>query len=327
MIIKRLLYCATLLAIASSALAVDDNTVEVTFSSDKATVTIADNISSYVTSSVDGANVKLTQAETVTESAPGEITYILSGSTTNGSFYLSGSYKATVTLNGLTLTNPQGAAIDIQNGKRINVRIEKETTNTLTDGEGGDWKGCFVCKGHTEFKGKGTLTVNGKTAHGIWSKEYVEIKNCTINVESAVKDGINCNEYFLMESGTVNITGPGDDGIQVSLKDETSTGTTTDHEDEDSGNFYMADGTLKITGHGGVCIKADGSITYSGGTQDFNTSDVVENAATGISRVTTDTQEEGTAVYDLSGRRLPQDLKTKGIVIVKEKGGTRKVIR
>ncbi len=316
----------TLLALTSSVYAIDKNTVEVTYDGDKAVVTIADNISGYVSASIDRAYVKLTQAETVTDNAPGEIFYILSGSTTDGSFYLSGSYKASVTLNGLTLTNPQGPAIDIQNGKRINLRIENETTNTLTDGAGGDWKGCFVCKGHTEFKGKGTLNVNGKTAHGIWSKEYVEIKNCTINVESALKDAINCNQYFLMESGTVNITSPGDDGIQVSLKDEKSTGATTGHEDEDSGNFYMTGGTLKITGHGGVCIKADGTISYSGGSQDFNTSDVIENAATGISRVITVNNEEG-AVYDLSGQRLPQGSQARGIVIVKEKGATRKVIR
>ena len=316
-----------LLISVGSTMAIDNNTVEITYNGENAVVNVADNISGYVSVEVDRSFVKVIQAETVTESAPGEIYYILSGSSDNGSFYLSGSYKATVTLNGLTLTNPQGAAIDIQNGKRINVRIEKETTNTLTDGEGGDWKGCFVCKGHTEFKGKGTLTVNGKTAHGIWSKEYVEIKNCTINVESAVKDGINCNEYFLMESGTVNITGPGDDGIQVSLKDETSTGTTTDHEDEDSGNFYMADGTLKITGHGGVCIKADGSITYSGGTQDFNTSDVVENAATGIRSALKAQGDDIKAAYDLSGRRLQEGSQQKGIIIVKERGTTKKVIR
>ena len=174
-----------------------------------------------------------------------------------------------------------------------------------------------------KFKGKGTLNVNGKTAHGIWSKEYVEIKNCTINVESALKDAINCNQYFQMKSGTVNITSPGDDGIQVSLKDSVSTGSTTKHEDEDSGNFYMTDGTLTITGHGGVCIKADGTITYSGGKQVFNTSDVIENAASGIRTVQTVNSEEG-AIYDLSGRQLPKgSTPRKGIYIINNK----KVIR
>jgi len=315
-----------LLISVGSAMAIDNNTVEITYNGENAVVNVADNISGYVSVEVDRSFVKVIQAETVTESAPGEIYYILSGSSDNGSFYLSGSYKCSVTLNGLTLTNPSGPAIDIQNGKRVNLRLENETTNSLTDGAGGDWKGCFVCKGHTEFKGKGTLTVNGKTAHGIWSKEYIEIKNCTINVESALKDGINCNQYFLMESGTVNIIGPGDDGVQVSLKDETPTGETTGHEDEDSGNFYMTGGTLKITGHGGVCIKADGSISYTGGTQDFNTSDIIENAATGI-RSALKAQGDEKSLYDLSGRRLQESSQQKGIVIVKERGTTKKVIR
>lgn len=315
-----------LLISIGSAMAIDNNTVEITYNGENAVVNVADNISGYVSVEVDRSFVKVIQAETVTESAPGEIYYILSGSSDNGSFYLSGSYKCSVTLNGLTLTNPSGPAIDIQNGKRVNLRLENETTNSLTDGAGGDWKGCFVCKGHTEFKGKGTLTVNGKTAHGIWSKEYIEIKNCTINVESALKDGINCNQYFLMESGTVNIIGPGDDGVQVSLKDEIPTGETTGHEDEDSGNFYMTGGTLKITGHGGVCIKADGSISYTGGTQDFNTSDIIENAATGI-RSALKAQGDEKSLYDLSGRRLQEGSQQKGIVIVKERGTTKKVIR
>lgn len=315
-----------LLISVGSAMAIDNNTVEITYNGENAVVNVADNISGYVSVEVDRSFVKVIQAETVTESAPGEIYYILSGSSDNGSFYLSGSYKCSVTLNGLTLTNPSGPAIDIQNGKRVNLRLENETTNSLTDGAGGDWKGCFVCKGHTEFKGKGTLTVNGKTAHGIWSKEYIEIKNCTINVESALKDGINCNQYFLMESGTVNIIGPGDDGVQVSLKDETPTGETTGHEEEDSGNFYMTGGTLKITGHEGVCIKADGSISYTGGTQDFNTSDIIENAATGI-RSALKAQGDEKSLYDLSGRRLQEGSQQKGIVIVKERGTTKKVIR
>ena len=197
---RLLITIFALLTAFSTAMAIDKNTVEVAYNGDKVVVNIADNINDYVTVAIEVANVKITQSDKVADNAPGEIYYILSGSSTNGSFYLSGSYKCSVTLNGLNLTNPNGPAIDIHNGKRVNLRIENETTNSLTDGAGGDWKGCFVCKGHTEFKGKGTLTVNGKTAHGIWSKEYIEIKNCTINVESALKDGINCNQYFLTRS-------------------------------------------------------------------------------------------------------------------------------
>ena len=33
---------------------------------------------------------------------------------------------------GLTLTNPSGAAINVQNGKRIDISVKKDTKNTLT---------------------------------------------------------------------------------------------------------------------------------------------------------------------------------------------------
>ncbi len=295
---KTILTLVTLILSSFSAWAVDDSTVEIVFNGESATVTAADNIASYVSSAVNGAYVTIVQDSTAGANTSGEIIYSLSGSSSNGSLYLDGSYKCTVILAGLDLTCTTGPAINIQNGKRVNVSVKSGTENTLTDVAGGDWKGCFVCKGHPEFKGKGSLTVNGKTAHGIWAKEYVEVKNCTINIPSAVKDGINCNQYFLMESGTINITSPGDDGIQVSFKDDPQTDV------EDTGNFTMKDGTLSITGHGGVCIKADGSITFSGGTQDFNTSDIKEYASTTGIQSVQQNQQTNDAIYDLSGRQI-----------------------
>lgn len=295
--------------------AIDDNTVLVTYNGASATVEIASNIKNYVTATTNGAHVSIVQGTDIGDRT-GEIYYTLAGSSTDGAFYMEGSYKASLILEGLTLTNPSGPAINIQNGKRINVSIKNGTDNTLTDGANGDWKGCYVCKGHTEFKGKGTLTVNGNTAHGIWGNEYVEVKNCTINIPNAVKDGINCNQYFLMESGSVTITRPGDDGIQVSYKSK-----TTD-DPEDTGCFTQTDGILSITGHGGVCIKVDNTITYSGGTQNFNTSDVIEHAATGISSIL---QEEGLgiddaeAIYDLGGRKHSKETSLpKGVYILKK---------
>jgi hypothetical protein len=86
----------------------------------------------------------------------------------------------------------------------------------------------------------------GNVKHGIKAGEYISLKNATINVTSAVGDGISCNQYFLMESGTLNISGTADDGIQCDLEGDTSTGITTDHEDEDSGNIYINGGTITI---------------------------------------------------------------------------------
>lgn len=247
---------------------VDDNTVTVTYDGTSASVTVAGNIAQYVTPTVSNAHVTIAQNENVSDDTCGEITYTLSGTSTDGEFTMTGSYKATVELNGLTLTNTLGAPLNIQNGKRIDLSVKKGTTNTLSDATDGDWKGCIVCKGHLEMKGKGTLNVYGNTAHGIYAKEYIEMKNCTVNILSAIKDGINCNQYFLMESGSLTISGIGDDGIQVSYKDD------TDREAEDTGSITIAGGTVDITvtGTASKGLKAEGDVTISGGTVNITTS-------------------------------------------------------
>ena len=242
---------------------VSGNTVAVNYNGSTATVTVSGDCAPYITTTVSGAHVSIVQGD-VTD----EVTYVLSGSSSDGEFYMEGSYKATLHLNGLTLTNPSGAAINIQDGKRIDVKVEEGTENTLTDCANGDQKACLVIKGHAEFKGKGTLTVYGNTKHGIKTGEYMQVKNCTINVLSAVGDGIHANEYFLMVSGTINISGVGEDGLQSELAGTTNTGDRTDHEDEDSANIYLEGGTITIgnSAAGGKGIKADGAITVCGGT-------------------------------------------------------------
>jgi len=225
---------------------VTDNTVVVSYNGSTATITVAGNVAQYLTITQEGAHVSIAQSDDLAQ----EITYTLTGTSTDGEFYMSGSYKATIELSSLTLTNAtpvySGAAVHIQNGKRINVKVLNGTTNSLTDAASGEQKGCLYVKGHTEFKQSGTLNIVGNVKHGIKAGEYISIKNATINVTSAVGDGISCNEYFLMESGTVNISGTGDDGIQADLDGDTSTGMTTNHEDEDSGNMYISGGSITI---------------------------------------------------------------------------------
>ncbi len=247
---------------------VTDNAVSVVYDGTSATVTVAGNVAKYVDATVTGAHVSIEQSSDVSDDTCGEITYTLSGSSTDGAFALSGSYKATIELNGLTLTNPSGAALDIQNGKRIDMSVKKGTVNTLTDGSSGSQKGCIVCKGHLELKGKGTLNVYGNTAHAIYAKEYVTMKNCTVNVLAAVKDGINCNQYFLLESGELNVSGVADDGVQVSYKDD------TDREAEDTGSLTISGGTVNIsvTGTATKGLKAEGNLLVTDGTITVSTS-------------------------------------------------------
>lgn len=246
---------------------VTDGTVGVVYEGSSAKVFVAGNIARYITPSIRGAHVSIDQSSSLEE----EVTYTLSGSSSDGEFYATGYYKSTVELNGLTLTNSSpvfsGAAVCIQNGKRIKVKVITGTTNTLVDAANGSQKGCLYIKGHAEFAQKGTLNVKGNVKHAIKTGEYFSIKNATINVTSAVGDGISCNEYFLMESGTINISGVEDDGIQCEIDGDSPTGETTDHEDEDSGNIYISGGDINIacTAASTNGIKSDGAITISDG--------------------------------------------------------------
>lgn len=207
--------------------AVVDNTVSVVYNGSAVSVVVAGNVAKYLTITTSGAHVNIAQSSDLAE----EITYTLSGSSTDGEFYMSGSYKATVELNGLTLTNKtpvtSGAAVHIQNGKRIKVKVITGTTNTLVDAANGSQKGALYIKGHAEFAQYGTLNITGKTKHGIKTGEYFSMKNATINVTSAAGDGVNCAQYFLMESGSLNLSGLSDDGIQCDIEDSSSSGGDT----------------------------------------------------------------------------------------------------
>ena len=254
---------------------VEDNRVSVVYDEASAKVVVAGNVAKYLTVSVSGAHVDIAQSEDLDQ----EITYTLSGSSSDGEFYLSGSYKATLELNGLTLTNKtpvkSGAAVHIQNSKRIKVKVMDGTTNTLVDCASGSQKGAFYVKGHPEFSKSGVLNVVGNLKHAIKSGEYIELKDATINVTLAAGDGINCAQYFLMESGNVNINNVTDDGIQCDIEDTDvgSTGETTDHEDEDSGNIYLEGGTININTPGKAAkgIKSEGDLFVKAGTINITT--------------------------------------------------------
>ena len=251
---------------------VENNRVTVEYDASSAKVYVAGNVARYVTPTVNGAHVTIAQSNTSAVDDE-EITYQLSGATSNGSLSLSGSYKCTVSLAGVTLTNPNGAAINITNSKRIQISARKGTVNTLADGANGSQKACIYSKGQLQFQGNGTLNVSGNTKHGIKSASYISIKNLTLNITSAVGDGISCEEYFQMKSGVLTISGVGDDGIQCDLGGDTSTGETEDHDDEDSGNVYIEGGTLTITTTAVASkgIKADGDIRVADGTVNVTT--------------------------------------------------------
>ncbi len=248
--------------------AVTNNLVSIAYNDGgEASVCVAGNVAPYVRATVSGNHVVIEQSNTAAVDGD-EITYQLSGTASDGSFELSGAYKCTIALAGVTLTNPGGAAINISNSKRIQLSAKSGTINTLSDAAGGSQKACIYSKGQLQLQGKGTLIVSGLTKHAIKSASYVSLKNLTLQITAAAGDGISCEEYFLMQSGSVTMSGLADDGIQCDLDGTASTGETTDHDGEDSGNIYIEGGTLDITTTvvATKCLKSAGSVSVKGGT-------------------------------------------------------------
>lgn len=245
---------------------VESNTVTVDYQDSEAWVTIAGNIASALTPTVNAANVSMAQDTT----SQLEVFYTLSGTSSNGSFYHSGDYKATLILNGLTLTSTSGPAINIDDGKRIEIQLVDSTTTTLADGAKGTHKAAFVVEGHSEFKGAGTLVLTGNTKHGFKSDEYMELKKSftgLIRVKNAKGDGVSINQYLEVKSGSIIVEACEGDGIQIDAK--------TDTTKEFNGQFIMSGGLIQVaqTGDGGKGIKVEADVNISDGVIELTADD------------------------------------------------------
>ena len=95
---KRMILAMMAIISCLSISAADSYTVTITYDGSSATVSIPSAISSYVScSSGSSSHVRLIQKSTAT-SNPGEIIYQLSGSSSDGEFYMEGEFKATLLL-------------------------------------------------------------------------------------------------------------------------------------------------------------------------------------------------------------------------------------
>lgn len=159
---------------------------------------------------IDGAKV------TVVSRTEQEIDYTLQGASDDGCFKLYGIKKYNLYLNGVSLTNSCGAAINSQCKKRGRVFIVEGTENTLSDAaeytftNGEDEKGTFFSEGQLIFEGGGTLVVNGNYKHAICSDDYFEQRGGVIEVPLAAGDALHVNDSVIVLGGALDLTAAGD---------------------------------------------------------------------------------------------------------------------
>lgn len=267
--VQELTYAGNALVVNDSVEIALDNIDEVTFGSLPEALTVtyqgtsATAVNPYF---LDGVEVTVSGADVTIDNSneETEIETILTGSSSDGSLLYNGTYKTTLTLSDLTLTNLRGAAIDIECGKRVALKLKKGTVNTLADGAGGEQKAALYCKGHLEIDKAGTLNVTGNTGHAISAKEYIQLKKADgiINILGAVKDGIHCKQYFVANGFTVNISGTQDDGIDVEADGEENDEGYTDG----SLNLYAGSLSVQTTKDAAKALIADSDININGGT-------------------------------------------------------------
>ena len=257
------------------------NTVVITYKEGKATYT----------GKPSGVNVMVSGNHVVVTSSKKDIAYTLKGTTTDGSFKLYSDKKALITFDGVSITNPTGAAINVQSGKTMMVKIADGTANYLEDGteyeltDGEQQKGAFFSEGQLVFSGEGALAVKSNYGHGIASDDYVRVRGGNITINS-VRDGISTKDRFIMYGGEL-IINAGQDGVDVGggyveigagklTVNAVDEGITASYEgDEDTGvidplitpTIEIKGGLIKVvtTGDKGHGVRAMSTFTMSGG--------------------------------------------------------------
>lgn len=265
------------------------STVKITFNGTTATV---ENAVTGVTVTTSGADVTVT-------STVAEVAYEVTGSTTDGMLKIYSDKKYKLTLNGVSIKNNDGPAINIQSGKRAFIVLSG--TNTLEDGatyatSTEDQKGTFFSEGQLIFSGTGTLSITANNKHGIAADDYVRVQSGTITITKAASDGIHTNDGVYIDGGTLNINASSD-GIEAEegpIVINTGTITITAADDGITASYdtdttidpyvVINGGTITITttGTGGEGIESKSTLTINDGTINIKAVDDGINAGKAI---------------------------------------------
>ena len=261
-------------------------TIVITFSN-SGSATVSGDVNGIVT--VSGNQVTVDNTATKEK-----VKYELHGSTTNGFLKIYSNNKQVLVLNDVSITNPNGAAINNQGKKRCFVVVNG--SNSLADGTSytatpadEDEKAAFFSEGQLIFSGSGSLTVTAKGKAGITSDDYIRLMDGpTLNVSSSAGHALRGKDAVMISGGTLKATasaamkkGIASDSLVVFTGGVTtvnvSGGSAYDDEDKEykasSGVkadklFVMSDGSLTITnsGAGGKGISGDADAYFQGGT-------------------------------------------------------------
>lgn len=284
--------------VALGAAGRDEDNVET--SAFSKTVLVAFSGGSAVVSNPAGSGVTYEQngAVLVFTNTARQVAFALRGASAAGSVKIYSVKPFRLTLDGVTLTSPDGPAVNLQSDRMCHLVVAPGTTNVLTDAATyspqydptngvEDAKGVIFSEGQILFSGTGILRVNGVCAekHGICSDDYVRILDGDLRVSMAQRksDGVHAKDRFQMDGGRLTVAlaqkGDGidadDDGaiailggqICVNLATNDSRGIKCG-----TNSFDVAGGAIRIASTSGACnaLSGDGAMTIGGGAIDVS---------------------------------------------------------
>lgn len=191
------------------------------------------------TSETSGVQIN---GSTITIGAAG--TYEFSGSLSDGQIVVNTEDAAIVRLilNGVSIHNEDGPAIDVENANKVLVYLPEGSQNQLSDGsnymlsdpESDEPNATLFSKADLMIDGLGSLLVLASYNDGIASKDGLIVNNGVITV-SSVDDGLRGRDYIVIHQGNLTISADGD-GLKSDEQDDAS-----------KGYIQIDDGTLTVT--------------------------------------------------------------------------------
>lgn len=196
--------------------------------------------------------------------------YNLSGTLEDGMIYIDSNEPVRLVLNGISVENPDGAAVFCKRGE-LSVEAAEGTENFFADGDYSYKRSfessvekipnaAFFTGDKLKFCGEGSITVTSGSKTGVFSEKELFIADCALSV-SAEKSGIKSGSGIFAENAVIDVKSAGDC-------------VKTDGERTGRVELVSSDVRLASEQDG---IQADGLLTLSGGTLTVKTTGDTEN--------------------------------------------------
>lgn len=190
--------------------------------------------------------------------------YNLSGTLSDGMIYVSSDEPVKLVLNGVSVNNPNGAALFCADGQ-LTIEAANGTENSFSDGEytyerdfesksDSEPSAAIFAKDDLEISGSGKLTVTSGENNGIVCKDALSVSDCSLFV-SAANNGIKGKDSVYAENASITVK---------------SAGNCIKTDNTEKGAMSLTGCALELnSGEDG--IQADGLLTLSGGTVNIET--------------------------------------------------------